>query len=229
MSKIKVLLVDDQVLFVKSLEIVLQTQARNLEVTGIAYDGQTALDLIDKKKPDVVFMDVRMPQLDGVQSTKIIKEKYPDVHVVVLTTFDDDDYVVDALSFGASGYLLKDVSPEEIIASATAVCQGGVMISPQVAAKLVHKLEDATDLAQISEDPLNASKLFDLSAREQEILSLIGKDYSNREIADLLFIASQTVRNHISVIYSKLGVHDRFHAIRLAREAGLVSSKPDSK
>ena len=215
MRKIKVLLVDDQVLFVKSLNIVLKTQSSEIEVAGIAYDGVQALRLVEETRPDVVFMDVRMPNMDGVECTRAIKQRFPGTHVVMLTTFDDDEYVDEALNLGASGYLLKDVPPEELIAAARAVATGGVLMSPQVADKLAKRMHQGKGKSRRAE-----ALLEDLSDREREVLDLMRSGYSNSEIAGKLFLAEQTVKNHVSTIYSKMGVENRFQAVRLVNEAG---------
>ena len=137
MSRIRVLLADDQVLFVESLRTVLETRAEDFEVVGVAFNGREALQLVMEKHPDIILMDVRMPEMDGVEATKIIHETYPDIHVLMLTTFDDDEYVVEALNHGAAGYMLKDIPPADLIVSLRAVCKGSIIISPQVANKLL--------------------------------------------------------------------------------------------
>ncbi len=218
MKRIKVLLVDDQVLFVKSLNIVLKTQSDRIDVVGIAYDGREALQIIEHRKPDVVFLDIRMPEMNGVECTRAIKARWPEIHVVILTTFNDDQYVSDALRFGASGYLLKDVPPEELIATAIAVSNGSVMMSPQVAVKIGDRMHGHSPAARPHAIP--ASAFEDLSGREKEILEMMCSGYGNREIAGLLSIAEQTVKNSVSTIYAKLGVKNRFQAVRLANEEG---------
>ena len=140
MDKIKLLLVDDQKLFVESLRTVLRTRAKDMAVIGVAGDGSEALAMVDLEQPDVILMDVRMSGMNGVEATRRIKEKYPAIRVLMLTTFDDDDYVVEALKVGAVRYLLKDMPPAELITAIRAVYEGGILISPKVAAKLVDKL-----------------------------------------------------------------------------------------
>lgn len=136
MERIRVLLVDDQVLFVESLKTVLTTRAKDLSVVGVTHEGQEAVEAVERYQPDIVLMDVRMPKLNGVSATRIITERFPQTSVMILTTFDDDDFVYDALQNGAVGYLLKDIPPEELIASIRAIKQGAVLISPSVASKL---------------------------------------------------------------------------------------------
>lgn len=220
MDKIKLLLVDDQTLFVESLKTVLRTRAKDMIVSGVANDGPAALVMVATEQPDVVIMDVRMPGMNGVEATRQIKEKFPATRVLMFTTFDDDDYVIEALKLGAVGYLLKDMSPEELITAIRAVHEGGVLISPKVAAKIVDKLvyQPGKERSPDSE-PISLTN--DLSNREKEVLRLLAQGLDNKEIAARLFIAEQTVKNHVSVIYSKLGVHDRFQASRKANEIGI--------
>lgn len=223
MGKIKVLLCDDQVLFIESLRIVLETRAEDISVVGVAADGSAAIELAETTRPDVVLMDVRMPGMNGVESTKTLKERHPEMRVLMLTTFDDDEYVIEALRLGAAGYLLKDVPPTELIAAVRAVYAGGVLISPRVASRLVDKLVQSPVEEALGVDPRpEAPWLSRLSEREKEILSLLAKGCENREIARRLYIAEQTVKNYVSDIYCKIGVRDRVQAARLAAEAGLV-------
>lgn len=216
MSQIKVLLVDDQKLFVESLRTVIETRASDITVIGVAYTGAEALEYIAKEQPDVVLMDVRMPVMNGVESTRLIKEQYPGTKVLMVTTFDDDQYVIDALKLGAVGYLLKDMPPLELITAVRAVYEGGVLISPKVASKLVGKLVDPVG----SEKP-EFPGIDELNSREKKIIQLMAQGFDNKEIAKELFVAEQTVKNYISIIYSKLGVRDRVQVSRLVIESGL--------
>jgi DNA-binding NarL/FixJ family response regulator len=219
-TKIRVLLADDQVLFVESLRTVLEIRAEDFEVVGVAGTGREAIQLVMEKHPDIILMDVRMPEMDGVEATKIIHETYPDIHVLMLTTFDDDEYVVEALNHGAAGYMLKDMPPADLIVSLRAVCKGSIIISPQVANKLLRIRESETKTEDGMEGrsrPLpDGPFLRYLSKREIEILRLIGTGADNARIARKLSIAEQTVKNHVSVIYSKLHVHNRMQAMKLA-------------
>lgn len=223
MKKIQIILVDDQTLFVESLRTVLETRAEDMAVIGVAYDGAQAVELVGECQPDVVLMDVRMPVMNGVESTKLIKEQYPDIKVLMLTTFDDDQYVVEALRLGAVGYLLKDMPPAELISAVRAVHEGGVLISPKVATKLVEKLMNPAEKGKDATGPTVNSNSWtnELSDREKKILQLMAQGLDNKEIAKTLYIAEQTVKNHVSIIYSKLGVRDRVQASRLVIEAGL--------
>ena len=219
MEKIKLLLVDDQTLFVESLKTVLKTRAKDMTVIGVANDGPAALAMVAVEQPDIILMDVRMPGMNGVETTRQIKEKYPLIKVLMLTTFDDDDYVVEALKLGAVGYLLKDMPPAELIKAIREVHEGGVLISPKVAAKIVDKL--INPVKERSPNSEQNSLANELSNREKEVLRLLAQGLDNKEIAARLFIAEQTVKNHVSVIYSKLGVHDRVQALRKADEIGI--------
>ncbi len=223
MKKIQIILVDDQTLFVESLRTVLEMRADDMAVIGVAYDGAQAVELVGECKPDVVLMDVRMPVMNGVESTRLIKEEYPDIKVLMLTTFDDDQYVVEALRLGAVGYLLKDMPPVELISAVRAVHEGGVLISPKVATKLVKKIVSPAGKEKDASNPTINSNSWvqELSEREKRILQLMAQGFDNKEIGKTLFIAEQTVKNHVSIIYSKLGVRDRVQASRLVIEAGL--------
>lgn len=237
MDRIGVLLVDDHVLFVESLRTVIDRRARDLAVLGIALNGAEAIRLAAELSPDIILMDIRMPDMSGVECTRIIKERSPGVQIMMLTTFDDDEYILQALGHGAVGYLLKDADPSFLISAIRSVHRGGVLIAPQVAKKLLGKLVTLGDAgedrllgdAREARPPGDAGEggearrtaLDSLSRREHDVLNLLAKGRTNREIADALFIAEQTVKNHVSEIYAKLGVHDRAQALRFALEAGI--------
>jgi DNA-binding NarL/FixJ family response regulator len=221
-EKIRVLLVDDEVLFVECLQTVLERRSKDIEVVGIVYDGADVLDTVRLKKPDIVLMDIRMPNVDGVDATRMILEEFPDTHIMILTSYDKNEYVWQTLQLGAVGYILKDVHPSYLINAVNSVYKGGVLISPQIAKKLVMNSSDEPgDETQHMVSALRKSVLSELSVRETEVLYHISRGYSNREIADKLFIAEQTVKNHVSVIYAKLGLRDRMQALLLAKEVGL--------
>jgi DNA-binding NarL/FixJ family response regulator len=221
MEKIRVLLADDQVLFVQSLKTVLDLQTDDIEVVGIAGNGREAVEAAESTRPHVVLMDVRMPGMDGVEAARIIHQKHAEIQIIMLTTFDDDNYVYKALSNGAAGYLLKDIPPSELIASIRAIREGPVLISPSVAAKLAdHALsfKHAFVVPEGADEAHVRERLETLSRREREVFRLIAEGFDNREISEKLFIAEQTVKNHVSAIYSKFNVRDRVHMIRLAME-----------
>lgn len=220
MNTIKVLLVDDQILFIESLKSVIETIAPDISIIGMAHNGKEALNSIRNSPPDIVLLDVRMPVMDGVETVKIIHKNYPGIKVMMLTTFDDDEYVHEAMKFGAAGYMLKDVPPENLVDSIRAITAGTMQISPKIMVKLMEFSGENT--------PMNLKKkikdIESLSRREQEILYLISKGYDNVQIAGELFIAEQTVKNHVHNIYSKLSIHDRFTAAKVAKTAHLTFS-----
>jgi DNA-binding NarL/FixJ family response regulator len=215
---IRVLLVDDQALFREGLETLLSVH-KDITVVGQASNGQEALEVVATVRPDVVLMDVRMPILNGVGATRRLKKALPQCRVIVLTTFDDDEYVFDALRAGAVGYLLKDVASAQLVEAIRATARGESILQPSVAAKVI------TEFTRVSSmlPPAQTEPLIEpLSERESEILGLIATGASNREIADQLFIAEGTVKNHVTHILGKLGVRDRTQAALKARELGLL-------
>ena len=222
MDTVKILLVDDQKLFVESLKTVIETRADNIEVVGIGYNGREAIELVRKLRPHVALLDVRMPVMDGVEATRIICEKYPETQVIMLTTYDDEVYVHDALSKGAVGYLLKETQPSNLIMSILAVKEGSVLISPSIARKLVKQLNSPhSRSASSAGQTLQNSWLGDLTKREKEVLLLLGQGHNNKAIAEQLYITEQTVRNHVSMIYSKIGVHDRIEVMLMVNKMHL--------
>ncbi|MEA1912038.1 MAG: response regulator transcription factor [Spirochaetota bacterium] len=218
MDEIKILLVDDQILFIESLKTVLETLTDDIKVINIAHNGQEAIKLVKKHVPDIILLDVRMPGIDGVETVKILHKKYPEIKIMMLTTFDDDAYVHKALEYGAAGYMLKDVPPADLINSIRALNHGTIQMSPQIMVKLMDTSGESSNMI----DSKHASGEIDkLSKREQEILFLVSVNMDNSEISDKIFIAEQTVKNHISSIYSKLEIHDRAAAIKLAKASNL--------
>jgi DNA-binding NarL/FixJ family response regulator len=213
----KVLIVDDQHLFSESLKTFLTNYAEDLFVVGIASNGRQALDLVRSLRPDVVLMDVHMPVMNGVEAVALLKSEFPKILVLMLSTYDEDEYVRQALKNGASGYLLKDVSPTELIASIRALRNGIMQISPTIAQKLISGLH-AEGHPTMQEVARQFEWFESLTRREREIFSLIATGSDNDQIAGKLNIAEQTVRNHVSIIYSKLGVSDRFQIIQLANK-----------
>jgi DNA-binding NarL/FixJ family response regulator len=215
---IRVLLVDDQALFREGLETLLSVH-KDIQVAGQASNGQEAVDVAAQVQPDVVLMDVRMPVLDGVQATRRLKKAQPQCRIIVLTTFDDDEYVFDALRAGAVGYLLKDVPSARLVEAIRATARGDSILEPSVAAKVIAEFTRVSSMVPA----VQMEQLLEpLSERELEILGWIAKGASNREIADQLFIAEGTVKNHVTHILGKLGVRDRTQAALKARELDLL-------
>jgi DNA-binding NarL/FixJ family response regulator len=221
--KLNILLVDDQILFAESLRTFLNNYAQDMNVTGIATNGKMAVSMAGEYHPDIILMDIRMPEMDGVEAVRIIKPQYPDIKIIMLSTYHEDALVRSALLAGASGYLLKDISPTELIASIRALNGGIMQISPEIARCLVQEQRDPEKrkpllrAAEAEKEPFEWVNT--LTHREREIFSLIAAGYDNEQISQKLNLAVQTVRNQTSTIYSKLGVKDRFEIIRLANKS----------
>lgn len=203
---IKVMIADDQELMRESLQILLSTK-KDIQICGLAKDGEEVLQLVAQQQPDVILMDIRMPQMNGVQCTKQIKEHYPQIAVIVLTTFDDDEYIYDALKYGASSYLLKGVSLEELYQAIVTVASGGGVIQPQVAIKAMRMFSDMAK-SQVESD-ISTTDIEHLSLTEWKIIASMANGLSNKEIASELSFTEGTVRNYISVILDKLALRDR--------------------
>lgn len=216
---IKVLLVDDQELFRESLKIVLES-AKDIEITGTACSVSEVMDMLHKNKSDVVLMDIRMPGTDGVEGTRMIKNLYPEIKVIVLTTFDDDEYVFGALKYGASGYLLKGSSISELSEAIQVAYSGGAMINPEIASKMISQF--STMAANTEKRKERSRQLKEFTESEQKIIKAVGRGFSNKEIAAELFLSEGTVRNYISSILLKVGLRDRTQLAIWAVQAGLV-------
>ena len=216
---IKVLIVDDQELFRESLKIVL-TSAPNIEITGTSSGVLEAMEMIGRDKPDVVLMDIRMPGKDGVEGTRMIKDLYPEIKVIVLTTFDDDEYVFGALRYGASGYLLKGSSIAKLSEAIQVAYGGGAMINPDIASKMISQFSAMAANTEKRKERREQLKKFSIS--EQNIIKAVGRGLSNKEIAAELFLSEGTVRNYISNILLKVGLRDRTQLAIWAVQAGLV-------
>lgn len=195
----RVLVVDDDALIRDSLTMLLQLE-EDFEVIGAAANGQEAFALCQKEQPDLVLMDIRMPVMDGVLGTKLIKEHFPAIKVVILTTFKDDEYIKEALQNGAEGYILKSQPADSIVNSLRAAGKGTIVLERAVASSLS---------AMLKEDKKNAQTDFQLTAREMEILELVGEGMSNREIAEKLFLSEGTIRNYVTALLEKLKLRDR--------------------
>ena len=216
-NEIKILLVDDQALFREGLHTLLSVQP-DFNVVAEAANGEEAIRLTVQYRPDVILMDLRMPVMDGVTAIKRIKSVLPDSHIIVLTTFDDDESVFDGLRAGAVGYLLKDVSSEKLADSIRSAARGEYFLLPSITAKVVAEFSRFSRPTSSKQEEL----VDPLTAREVEILHLVATGASNREIAETLVIAEGTVKNHITSILNKLSARDRMHAVIRAREIGLL-------
>lgn len=209
----KIILADDQRVFTESLSICIKNYADDITIEGVAHNGKEAVELAVEKKPDVVVMDLRMPVMDGVEASRIIKERLPAVKIIILSTYQEDALVRAALQAGASGYLLKDIRPQELIVAVRALNSGLMQISPEIVGGLLKEAKEEPDPHEKM-----AGLLHDLTPREKEISELLIAGYSNEQIGRKLGISFQTVRNQVSTIYSKLNVKDRFEMIQLANE-----------
>ena len=221
---IKVLIADDQELIRESLKIVLNTH-EDLQVIDTVEDGFGVLDSLKRNIPDVILMDIRMPRMDGVYCTKMVKEAYPDVKIIILTTFDDDDFVFSALKFGASGYLLKGVSMDGLYQAILTVVSGGAMINPDIATKvfrLFSKMANTNYAINVNDDNVR-----ELNKPEWKVNQQVGFGLSNKEIAQKLFLSEGTVRNYLSSILSKLELRDRTQLAIWAVQTGQTTKDLD--
>jgi DNA-binding NarL/FixJ family response regulator len=217
---VRVLLVDDQSLIRTGFRMILDAE-EDIEVVGESADGTQAIDSVKRLKPDVVLMDIRMPEMDGIEATRrIVSDPAPEkpVRVLMLTTFDLDEYVYDALRAGASGFLLKDVPADQLVSGIRLVAAGDSLLAPSVTRRLIEEFSKT----QRADAPPPAS--FDeLTARELEVLKLIARGMSNAEIAAELIVSETTVKTHVTRVLLKLGVRDRVQAVVTAYESGLVA------
>lgn len=221
-TPIRVLLVDDQSLIRMGFRMVLES-ADDIEVVGEAADGDTGMKMVKALKPDVVLMDVRMPNMNGIEATAEIVAAYPDVKVLILTTFDLDEYAFGALRAGASGFLLKDAKPEELIAAIRNVAHGDATISPRVTRRMLEMFAPILPGEEESDaEDTDLSLLNSLTERETEVLKLIAEGYTNQEIAERLFISMTTVKTHVGNILEKIGAQNRVQAVIFAFQHGLV-------
>lgn len=203
---VKIMIADDQQLIRESLKIILDSDP-SFEVVKVVGSGQEVLDSLKTESVDIILMDVRMPNMSGVDCTRIVKKEYPNIKVIILTTFDDDEYIYDALKYGASGYLLKGCSLEELSSAIHSVSSGGACFNPNVAGKVAQFFSQMAN--SNSEFSLEHEEDFDLSDTERQIIAQIGNGYSNKEIAQKLGFSEGTIRNYLSVILDKLDLRDR--------------------
>lgn len=214
---IRLMLCDDQLIVTEGLRIILES-ASEMSVVGIAHDGAEAIDLVAQHQPDIVLMDLRMPIMNGIQATRKISEQYPKTRILILTTYDDDEWVFDAIRAGASGYLLKDTPRDQLIAAIKGTVAGMTHIDPNVAGKLLKQVARPGVHTEVG-----SSIAVDLSERELEVLRLVADGLSNAEIAERLHLSKGTVQNYMSNLFTKLDVTDRTQAAILALRHGLVS------
>jgi DNA-binding NarL/FixJ family response regulator len=212
---IRLLICDDQVFVCEGLKAIIST-APDIEVVGMAYNGEEALQQVEAVHPDIVLMDLKMPEMNGIQATRKIKETHPEVHVLVLTTYDFDEWVFEAIRAGANGYLLKDTPREQLFAAIRGTLDGKSFIDPAVAPKLLDQLSGS--LPSIPNPEITRL----LSERELEVLRLLAQGLSNTEIARQLFLSEGTVKNYVSTIFTKLNVSDRTQATIVALRNGLA-------
>ncbi len=231
MNEIRLLLADDQDLIRESLHIVLDMDPE-IQVVGLAENGSKAVELCATASPHVVLMDIHMPEMNGVEATRLIKAQYPDIRVIILTTFQEIQYVVDALGAGAEGYLLKAIHPRDLISGIKWVHKGGTLIPQDIAKMMVAHLQGTaapdhrgaaqTSSASAHEEQSRSGTSYGLSDREQQVLECIADGLNNREIAERLYLSEGTVKNYISSIYSKMDVRDRIQAAKKAQDEGMV-------
>lgn len=217
MTPLRVMIADDQALVRAGFRMILEADG-SVQVVGEAADGEEAIAMVRRLQPDVVLMDVRMPVLDGLEATRRIVAASPALRVIMLTTFDVDEYVYTALRAGASGFLLKDVSPEQLVAAVRLIASGDALLAPSITRRLVERF--ARPAARVSSGD---AELFTLTSREKEVLVLMARGLSNAELADRLTLSEATVKTHVARILSKLGLRDRVQAVVLAYESGLVT------
>ena len=211
---IQVLLADDQALVRSGFRMIIEAQP-DIEVVGEAEDGREALRVAREHRPDVVLMDIRMPRMDGIEATRELARTGGASRVLILTTFDLDEYVYEGLRAGASGFLLKNAPPEELVDAIRAVAAGESLLAPEITHRLIEHYVSAPV-------PADEPRLADLSARELEVLKLVARGLSNAEIAQDLYVSHGTVKTHITRILAKLDLRDRVQAVVLAYETGLV-------
>jgi DNA-binding NarL/FixJ family response regulator len=212
---VRVLIADDQALMRGGFRLILDAQ-QDIEVVGEAIDGRDAVEQYRRLRPDVVVMDVRMPAMDGIQATRRLTADDPPARVLILTTFDLDEYVFQALRAGASGFLLKDRPPEELVAAVRVVASGEALLAPSVTRRLIEEFAKRPDTLT------PPAELDELTDRERDVLGLMARGLSNAEIAGRLFVAETTVKTHVGRVLQKLRLRDRAQAVVLAYESGLV-------
>lgn len=218
MTSINILIVDDQTLMREGLRTILELES-DLLIAGIAANGREAVEYCRENPPDVVLMDIRMPQMDGVEATRLITAADPSVKIIILTTFLEDELIIQGLKAGAKTYLLKDLPSEKLVDSIRAIYRGDIFMQPEIASRLVDRAA-GQHFAEAKEE--NAELVEPLTRREMEILSLMAEGSNNSLIAARLHLSEGTVKNHISSIYGKLGISDRTQVVLFALKHGLI-------
>jgi DNA-binding NarL/FixJ family response regulator len=218
---IRILLVDDHAVVLRGLQFFLATQ-KDFEIVGEAFNGKEAIEKVADFQPDVVLMDMVMPVMNGIEATAYIRQHYPEVKVLVLTSFSEQDYVLPALQAGAAGYLLKDMKPDQIVEAIRGAFSGNIQLHPDVTQKLMAQAVTPAQETVMKPSVSAADPLEQITKREKEVLILIAKGMSNKEIAQVLSIAEKTVKTHVSSILSKLQLADRTQAALFAVKQGLV-------
>lgn len=217
--KIRVAVIDDQALVRGGFAMVLNHQ-EDIEVVAEGGTGLEAIELALEHRPDVIVMDIRMPDMDGLEATtRILAEADWPVRVLIVTTFDPDEYIYKALRAGASGFMLKDTRPEDLVHAVRVLAEGGALLSPSITRRLIGRFAQ-----QLASDSTLSTKLDDLTIREKEVLTALARGLSNQEISESLFIGAATVKTHVSNVLSKLGVRDRAQAVVFAYESGLIAT-----
>ncbi|MHB8918820.1 MAG: response regulator transcription factor [Desulfocucumaceae bacterium] len=215
MKKIRILIVDDQPIVCEGLNAILQLE-EDFEVVGVCHNGQEALDFCRQAKPDIVLMDARMPVINGIAATKEISRLFPDIKVLILTTFNEEMLIFEGIQNGARGFLLKDMQPDDLCKNIRVVYAGGACLHPDVTLKVFERISARG--SEIAVDNLSGNIFDQLTNREKEVLRLIGRGLSNTEIASALFVVEGTVKNHVSSLLSKLGARDRTQLAILAQK-----------
>lgn len=217
MNKIKILVADDQSIVAEGLCALLSLDSE-MEIIDRAENGQEALDVLEESEIDVILMDIRMPVMNGVECTKIVKEKYPDTKVLILTTFDDDRFILDALDNGASGYLLKDLTAEKLSSAIKDVHQGNAVMHQKISQKILSGISrepKSSDIIKLENGEL-------LTSREISILKLVGQGKTNDEISEILYLSTGTIKNYITSLYDKLNIKGRTKLMAFALDSGIV-------
>jgi DNA-binding NarL/FixJ family response regulator len=219
---IGVVLVDDQALLRTGFRMILEAE-QDIEVLGEAGEGDGGVAVVTRTRPDVVLMDIRMPGTDGIEATRRISREAPDARVLILTTFDLDEYVYAGLRAGASGFLLKDAPPAELLNAIRTVAAGDAVIAPSATRRLIDRFVPVLPPGDVSPTPATQDLLDGLTERERDVFALIATARSNREIAAELYVSEGTVKVHVSRVLTKLGLRDRVQAVVLAYEAGVIT------